>query len=345
MEKISLRDITLAVGCGEYNTDCIIEKISTDSRDITPGCLFIALEGDRFDGHDYVAEVLGRGAVCVIVQKDNQDWPRDKILRVENTRRAYLEIAALYRRQRDVKIAAVTGSVGKTTTKEMIACAVSAQYPTHKTQENLNNEIGVSQTILGITDEHRAAVLELGMDGPGQIEPLSRAAAPDIAVITNIGIAHIEAFANGRKGILHEKMSIAAGVPENGTLILNADNDLLWEWIRRRNSEETHGQGRNLITYGIENRDAQVYAEAVRSFSTHTTFEIRYNGRRYDAQIPTMGTHNVYNALAAFCVCLALEGEPHRAIAALRDYKPAGMRQKIVTHCGFTVVEDCYNAS
>jgi UDP-N-acetylmuramoyl-tripeptide--D-alanyl-D-alanine ligase len=336
MEKLSLRDIARGIGCGEYDTGAVIEEISTDSRDITPGCLFIALEGERFDGHDYVSDVLRRGAVCAVVMKDNGDWPQDKILRVKDTRQAYLAIAGLYRRCRDIRIAAVTGSVGKTTTKEMIACAVAAQYPTHKTQENLNNEIGVSQTLLAVTNAHRAAILELGMDGPGQIAPLSEAVAPDIAVITNIGAAHIEAFPDGRGGIFREKMSITRGVPDGGTLILNADDDMLCAVSMPR---------LNLITYGIENKSAQARAEAVRTFSTHTTFEIRYNGRRYDAQIPTMGMHNVYNALAAFCVCIAMEGEPHRAIAALRDYKPAGMRQKIVTHCGFTVVEDCYNAS
>jgi UDP-N-acetylmuramoyl-tripeptide--D-alanyl-D-alanine ligase len=337
MEKILLHDIAHAIGCPVGGLpDAVIEKISTDSRALSPGCLFIALTGENFDGHNYVAEVLAKGAVCAVVMQDNPDWPGDKILRVKDTRAAYLAIAGLYRRQRDVKVVAVTGSVGKTTTKEMIACAVSAQCKTHKTQENLNNEIGLSQTILGITGKHRAAVLEIGMDGPGQLEPLARAARPDIAVVTNIGVAHIEAFPDGQEGIAREKLSIAGGVPDGGVLLLNADD---------RRLKTVKMPRLKIITYGMENKHAMVRAEAVRCFSTHTTFELRYNGRRYDAQIPTMGAHNVYNALAAFAVCMALDGEPHRAIAALRDYKPAGMRQKIVTHCGFTVVEDCYNAS
>ena len=336
MEKMLLCDIITAIGCSGSGDGIVIQKISTDSRDIPDGCLFIALAGDKFDGHNYVTEALNKGAVRAVVMKEGV-WPEDKILRVQDTRQALLDIAGLYRKQREVKIVGVTGSVGKTTTKEMIACAVSAEYRTHKTFENLNNEIGVPQTILGITDEHQAAVLEMGMDAPGQIAYLSRSAVPDVAVVTTIGTAHIENFPEtGRQGILREKLDIAAGMTDGSALILNLDNDLL---------QTVEMPRLKLMTYGIENPKAMVRAEAVRCFSTHTTFEIRYNGKRYDAQIPTMGVHNVYNALASFCVVTALELEPHRAIAALRDYKPAGMRQKIVTHCGFTVVEDCYNSS
>jgi len=336
MENMLLRDIIAAIGCGGISDDIVIQKISTDSRDIGDGCLFIALAGDKFDGHNYVIEALNKGAVRAVVMRDGT-WPEDKILRVKDTRQAFLDIAGLYRKQMDVKIVGVTGSVGKTTTKEMIACAVAAEYRTHKTFENLNNEIGVPQTILGITNEHQAAVLEMGMDAPGQIAYLSKSAVPDIAVVTTIGTAHIENFPEtGRQGILREKLDITAGMKDGATLIINLDNDLL---------QTVDIPRLNLMTYGIINSEVMIRAEAVRCFSTHTTFEIRYNGKRYDAQIPTMGVHNVYNALAAFCVVTALGLEPHRAIAALRDYKPAGMRQKIVTHCGFTVVEDCYNSS
>ena len=291
---------------------------SIDTRTLQPGDIFIPVKGEHFDGHNFIEEAKRKGA--------------SQILDVDLG-----GFSAQHRQKYNIPLVAVTGSSGKTTTKDLLASVLSQKYTLIKSAENQNNEIGVPQTILGITDEHEAAVLEMGMDAPGQIAYLSRSAVPDIAVVTTIGTAHIENFPKtGRQGILREKLDITAGMADGSTLILNFDNDLLQTVVMPRLS---------LMTYGITNTEAMVRAEAVRCFSTHTTFEIRYNGKRYDAQIPTMGVHNVYNALAAFCVVTALGLEPHRAIAALRDYKPAGMRQKIVTHCGFTVVEDCYNSS
>ena len=335
MEKLLLSDIAAAIGC-EYNGDDEATSfICSDSRAVTPGCIFVALSGESFDGHDYIGAALEQGAVMAVVMRDNEKWQPEKLFRVKDTRQAMLDIAGLYRHQMKIPVVAVTGSVGKTTTKEMIACVTSAGFKTLKTEANLNNEIGLSQTIYGITSGHEAAVLEMGMDGPGQIAPLSRAAAPNVGVLTNIGVSHLEALGS-RENILREKLDITAGMPDDATLIINADDDLLAtvELPRLR-----------LMSYGINNPAAMVRAEALSCFSTHTAFRIRYNGMRYDASIPAMGEHNVYNALAAFCVGCALGIEPHRALAALRDYKPTGMRQRVVTHCGYTVVEDCYNAS
>jgi len=334
MEQLLLRDIAVALNL-EYSGNKAIAYICSDSRAVTPGCLFVALSGERFDGHDYVTKALEQGAAMAVVMQDNAAWPQAQILRVEDTRQAMLDIAGLYRCKMNIPVVAVTGSVGKTTTKEMIACVVSAGFKTLKTEANLNNEIGLSQTIYGITREHEAAVLEMGMDGPGQIAPLSRSAAPNVGVLTNIGVSHFEALGS-RENILREKLDITAGMSDGATLVINIDNDML---------ANVNVPRLKLMSYGVNNPAAMVRAEGLACFSTHTTFRIYYNGMRYDASIPAMGEHNVYNALAAFCVGCALGIEPHRALATLRDYKPAGMRQKVVTHCGYTVVEDCYNAS
>lgn len=336
MKPLLLQDISRRIGAA-YTGDpeVLVTAISTDTRALPPGCLFVALTGDKFDGNDYVREALGQGAAWAVAERLPDGCPQDRVLLVKNTRSALLEIAGLYRSSLDVKVVAITGSVGKTTTKEMVACVMEAAFPTLKTQQNLNNEIGLSQTILQLTEEHRVAVLELGMDGPGQIAPLSRCAAPDIAIVTNIGVSHLQKMGS-REAILKEKLSIAEGLREGGVLLLNGDDSLL-------------SAGRDITSrvmrYGIDGVDAEVRAENVKEYSTHTTFEILYNENRFDAQIPCMGRHNVGNALAAFLAGIRLGVQPESAIAALRGYEPAGMRQRVVFHGEVTVVEDCYNAS
>lgn len=312
-------------------------EICTDSRAITPGCVFVALAGDSFDGHRYIDAALAGGAAFAVAARDTgfEYAQADKILYVDDTRAALLGIAGMYRQTHGVKVVAVTGSVGKTTTKEMTACVLESTYKTHKTLENLNNEIGLSQTILAMTPETEAAVLELGVDGPGQMAPLGRCAAADVAIVSNIGVSHLEAFGE-RKNILREKLDVRAGMKDGATLILCADNDLL------RNVRD---ERLNLVFYGISSRDVNVRAECLREFSTHTAFELVYDGKRFDAVIPCMGAHNVQNALAAFAAGVALGVREESAVAALKNYAPAGMRQKVVSHNGYTIIEDCYNAS
>ncbi|MDR2933350.1 MAG: UDP-N-acetylmuramoyl-tripeptide--D-alanyl-D-alanine ligase [Oscillospiraceae bacterium] len=334
MTQLSIKQIARAVGAEYTGDDVAVSAVSSDSRDIPAGCLFVALCGDRFDGHAFVADALSKGAAFAVVS-GAVPAPGDRLLRVSDTRQALLDIAGLYRRSLDVKVVGVTGSVGKTTTKEMIACVCEAGFKTLKTEMNLNNEVGLSQMILRLTPEHKVAVFEMGMDGPGQIAPLSMAAAPDIAVVTNIGVSHLEAMGS-RENIRDEKLSITRGLRDKGVLILNGDDDMLGAYA----NDEL-----NTVFYAIERQDCAVRGSRIREFSTHTTFEISYDGRRFDAQIPSMGKHNVYNALAAFCVGVSLGVAPHIAVAALKNYRPAGMRQKIVVHNSYTVVEDCYNAS
>lgn len=311
-----------------------ISAVCTDSRAIQPGCLFIALQGERFNGHRYIHTALENGAAYAIASEPG-DYPVGRVLMAEDTRHALLAIANLYRKAMDVKIVGVTGSVGKTTTKEMVACALSARYATLKNEANLNNEIGLSQTILQLEPVHRAAVLEMGMDAPGQIRPLALCAQPDVGIVTNIGVSHMEALGS-REKIRDEKLSITAGMPDGAPLILCGDNDLLRTYSSKR---------LRTLFYGIDNTACVVRAKQIQSFATHTTFQLVFDGTCYDTTIPTMGRHHVYNALAAFSAAICLDVPPQDAIAALGAYRPAGMRQNIVKHSAFTVVEDCYNAS
>lgn len=333
MKSMQIQQIAQAIGA-EFSGERRVSAICTDSRKLSEGCLFVALQGDRFDGHAYLQQALEQGAAYAVASTPG-DYPAGRVLMVPDTRAALLQIANLYRRSLDVRVVGVTGSVGKTTTKEMTACALGAAYKTLKTEANLNNEIGLSWTIFQLEEDHRAVVLEMGMDGPGQIAPLSRAAQPDVGIVTNIGVSHLEAMGS-RENICKEKLSIADGIPDGGTLVLCGDDDMLRsvELPRLR-----------VVHYGIDNRACDVKADHIREFATHTTFEILYDGKRYDATIPTMGRHNVYNALAGFSAAVCLDVPPQEAIAALYDYHPAGMRQNVVKHSAFTVVEDCYNAS
>jgi UDP-N-acetylmuramoyl-tripeptide--D-alanyl-D-alanine ligase len=333
-KQLSLRAIAAAIGAVYDGPDDPVAHISTDSRDLPPGCLFLALMGERFDGHDYVPAVLEAGAAMAVVSHA-VNAPPEKLLRVKDTRQAFLDIANLYRAGLEVTVVGITGSVGKTTTKEMIACVCAAGYETLKTAENLNNEIGLSQMMLRLTPDHQVAVLEMAMDGPGQIAPLSKAASPDIAVVTNIGVSHLEAMGT-RENIRDEKLSIRAGMPDGAALILNGDDDMLRGFADAR---------LRVIRYGMGDTSCHVTGSRIKEFATHTTFEIGWDGNRFDAQIPCLGRHTVYNALAAFAVGMVLGLTPPLAVAALKGYRPAGMRQKIVRHNAFTVVEDCYNAS
>lgn len=334
MLSLKLSEIVSETDAVFSGQDAVIHAVSTDTRDLPEGCLFVALKGDNFDGHNYIAQALENGAAFA-VSMDNSYSDSDRVLVVGDTRDALLSIARLHRKTLAAKVTAITGSVGKTTTKEMIACVCESTFRTVKTEKNLNNEIGLSKTILALDENCEAAVLEMGSDGPGQITKLSRAALPDIGVVTSIGVSHIESFGS-RENILAEKMSICDGLSSGANLILCGDNDML-KTVKR--------DGLNIIFYGIENSACAVLAANIHEYSSHTNFEIIWDNNRFDAQIPCLGRHNVLNALAAFCVGLCLDIPPDISVAALKNYRPSGMRQNIVVHNSYTVVEDCYNAS
>lgn len=330
MTNLKLSQIANAVG-GEYNRDAEFNAVCIDTRKITKGCLFICIKGERFDAHEFANEALEKGASAVMIHSDIE--PDGAYIRVGNTSKALLELGGYYRSLFDIPVVGLTGSVGKTTTKEFTYLVVSAGYKAIKTQGNLNNEIGMPQTLFTIDDSTEAAVIEMGMNHFGEISRLTNQSRPTLAVITNVGISHIENLGS-REGILKAKLEICEGLPDGAPLILNGDNDLL---------SGVKDERLNVVFFGIENGDFRANNIVENDFST--SFDVKYFGNVQHITIPTVGIHNVYNALAAFAVGYYLEIEPQKAASALKDYVPAGMRQKLVKVGEIVSIEDCYNAS
>ena len=330
MEKLKLSEIAKACK-GTYNNDCEINGVCIDTRKITKGCLFICIKGERFDAHQFAREALEKGAAAVMIHR-NIEVDGNYVM-VEDTSKALLSLGGYYRSKFDLHLVGLTGSVGKTTTKEFLYLVLSEKYNTIKTQGNLNNEIGLPQMLFQIDAGTEAAVIEMGMNHFGEIHKLSLAAKPTMALITNIGTSHIENLGS-REGILKAKLEILDGLEKGSTVILNGDNDLL---------SGVKNDAYNIVFFGVDNGDFR--AENIIQTENETSFEISYYGKKQKIVIPTIGIHNVYNALAAFTVGYFLDIAPDLCAAGLNQYVPEGMRQKCVSRNGVTFIEDCYNAS
>lgn len=330
MEKLKLSEIAKACK-GTYNNDCEINGVCIDTRKITKGCLFICIKGERFDAHQFAREALEKGAAAVMIHR-SIDTDGNYVM-VEDTSKALLSLGGYYRSKFDLRLVGLTGSVGKTTTKEFLYLVLSEKYNTIKTQGNLNNEIGLPQMLFQIDAGTEAAVIEMGMNHFGEIHKLSLAAKPTMALITNIGTSHIENLGS-REGILKAKLEILDGLEKGSTVILNGDNDLL---------SGVKNDAYNIVFFGVDNGDFR--AENIIQTENETSFEISYYGKKQKIVIPTIGIHNVYNALAAFTVGYFLDIAPDLCAAGLNQYVPEGMRQKCVSRNGVTFIEDCYNAS
>ena len=333
---LKLREIAKAIGArtNAEIPDIEIKNICTDSRDVRPGSIFVALCGEKFDGHAFVKTAMENGALWAVVQKEG-DYGTDKLLFVETTRQAFLDIAGLYRSKFSPKVLAETGSVGKTTTREMIAAVIKSRYKTLKTENNLNNEVGVPKTILELDESIEAMVLEFGMVNLGEIRELTVPAKPDIAVITCIGTCHIENLGS-RENIKKAKFEIVEGLKKGGTLLLNKDNDMM---------KDICLPDYNVVYYAVEDASADITAKDIAEHDGETDFTIVAESGEYRAHIPAMGEHNVLNALAGFGAGVAAGIEPEQCAAALANFKNTGMRQKVQVCRGITVVEDCYNAN
>lgn len=330
MEKLKLSEIAPYLGA-TYNKDAEFDSVCIDTRKITKGCLFICIKGERFDAHQFADEALSLGAAAVMIHSDIE--PNGAYIKVDDTSKAMLSLSGYYRSKFDIPVIGLTGSVGKTTTKEFTHLVVSAKYNAIKTLGNLNNEIGVPQMLFQIDNSTEAAVIEMGMNHFGEISRLVNEVKPTIGLITNIGVSHIENLGS-REGILKAKLELCEGLAEGAPLILNGDNDML-----QTVKDEHH----KVVFYGIENGEFK--AENIVETDKSTSFDVAYYGKKQHITIPTIGIHNVYNALAAFAVGYFLNVEPQAAADALGTYVPAGMRQKVVDVDGITSIEDCYNAS
>lgn len=333
MKAFTLQEAAAALGLPQMQAQATLADVCTDTRKIQPGSLFVCLRGERFDGHSFASQAAQLGAAALLVDHPvDADVPQ---LVVTDTGKALLQLAGWYRRRFQLPVVGLTGSVGKTTTKEFIALVLGAKYNTLKTQGNLNNEIGVPQMLFRLEDSHTAAVIEMGMNHFGEISRLTRAVAPTVGLITNIGVSHIENLGS-RAGILQAKLEILEGMAPDAPLIVNIDNDML----------RTVKLGdRPLLTFAIDDQRADFTATDIAEQGSTTTFTVHHSTFTQPVTIPTVGIHNVYNALAAMAVGYVTGVDPAAAAAALANYVPAGMRQNLVQVGGVQVIEDCYNAS
>lgn len=335
MRSLSLVEIAQAVD-GKLNIDTneTVDNVCIDTRKITKGCLYVAIKGEKFDGHDFIEKAFQLGAKAVISHKEiKTDKP---VVYVKDTRLAFGALSAYYRSLFSVFLVGVTGSVGKTSTKEMIYTVMKNHYSVLKTQGNLNNDIGLPRTLLQLSDEYQGAVIEMGMSNLGEISYLSKLAKPDMAVITNIGVSHLENLKT-RENILKAKLEILDGMKKGSKIILNADNDMLLT---------VKGKIENAVYIGIDNtQDSDIIAKDIKQKGDDTLFTIVYGGKEYNAQIPTIGKHNVYNALVAFLVGIEIGMDEEKIIKALLQYENSGMRQQISIKNDIKVIADCYNAS
>ena len=310
-----------------------VSRMQSDSRKVRSGDLFVALKGAKADGHDFAETAINHGAVAALVSRPiSEKLPS---IEVEDTLRAYGEIAAGYRKLTGVKVVGITGSVGKTTTKEMTASILEAVYHTAKTEGNQNNTLGLPMTIMDMPENTEVAVLEMGMNHSGEMEYLSDIARPDLAIITNIGTMHIEHLGT-REGILQAKLEIMRGMPEDGAGVFNGDEPLLWN-IRAIGKHKKY-------YYGIENHACDVTATDIVELDDGVRFVVHGFGQQFELFVPMLGRHAVYNALAATTVGLLLGVKPEQIQARFSSFHNTGMRQKIYVKNGVTIIEDCYNA-
>ena len=331
METLRVSEIAKVCG-GEFNIDTEITSVAIDTRKIEKGCLFICIKGERFDAHRFIDEAFEKGAAAVMISEDVKiDKP---YIKVDDTAKQMLSLAGYYRSKFDIPIVALTGSVGKTTTKEFTHLVVNSKYKAIKTLGNLNNEIGLPQMLFMLDSSTEAAVIEMGMNHFGEIHRLSTATQPTMGIITNIGVSHIENLGS-REGILEAKLEILDGLKKGAPLLLNGDNDLL---------STVKNDDYKIYFYAIDN-DADFKAVDIKENPNSTSFTVQYFGKEQKITIPAIGKHNVYNALAAFAVGILLDIDAETAADALKTYEPSGMRQKVVEINGITSIEDCYNAS
>lgn len=337
MQRLNVNDIVKATNgkliCGDGGFE--ISEIITDSRKAGSNMLFVPIAGENNDGHDFIGSAFEKGADAVITHRDIPAVSGKNIIRVADTRIALGDIAAYYKEKYNLPTVAVTGSVGKTTTKDMLSAVLAMKYNTLKTQGNYNNDIGLPLTIFRLSEKHEMAVLEMGMSAKGEIRYLAEIAKPDVAVITNIGMSHIEKLGS-QENIYLAKMEVCEDFTQDNLLILNGDDKFL---VRKTDKCRC-------LTYGIENKDCDIVAENIENMGIDgTKFTAKINGKDEEFYIRVPGVHNIYNALAAI-LCGIHFGVDIRDIKdGIRESQPTNMRMEVKNTGGITVIDDCYNAS
>ncbi len=340
MKNLSLRNITQACA-GSYHgdpalLDIEVEGVVIDSRKVKKGDLFVAIDGVKVNAHKFIPDTIEKGALCVVSHEDLGETDFPYIL-VESTGQALLDIAKLYRNSFDVKVVGISGSVGKTSTKEMIASVLSQKYCVHKTLGNFNNEWGLPITIFEMNESHEIAVLEMGVNHFGEMRRLSSVSQPDICVLTNIGVAHLEFFKT-REGILQEKSQMIQDMKDGGTIILNGDDDLLAKM------GPVKGVTPSLFGTSPDNDFYADHIEPQGLKGTACTIHLK-DGQSFDCLVPVPGLHMVSNALAGAAVGFTLGLTPDEIKAGIEGLPSIPGRNHIIKTTHLIILDDCYNAN
>ncbi len=337
MQRLNVNDIIkatkgrLVCGTGEFE----ISEIVTDSRKTGANMLFVPISGENHDGHDFIGMSFENGCDVVITHKDIPKVLGKNIIRVDDTRIALGDIARYYKEKYNLPTVAITGSVGKTTTKDMVSAVLTMKYNTLKTQGNFNNDIGLPLTVFRLEKKHKMAVLEMGMSHMGEINYLASVAKPDVAVITNIGMSHIENLGS-RENIAKSKMQICDYFTKDNTLIVNGDDEFL---------KNVSGDFQ-IKTYGIDNKNCDIVAENIENLGMDgTRFTAKIDGYYHEFLVKIPGVHNVYNALAAILTGLHYDIPISDIASGIREFLPSAMRLEVLVSGGVTIINDCYNSS
>ena len=339
---LNLNEIIKAVD-GEIlvqNNDGAFNKISTDTRKIEEGNLFFALKGENFNGNNYAVSAVLKGASVVIVDeinfKNEELNGKGTIVKVKDTRIALGDLAAYYRTKLGIKVVSITGSTGKTSTKDLIAAFLSGKYRVFKTQGNFNNEIGLPLMIFELSKDYDIAVLEMGTSNFGEIHRLASIAKPDIAAITNVGVAHIE-YLKTRENILKEKMSISDFFENKNDLVINCENDML--------NTVKESEKYNLQKTGYD-ESYDLYARNVKLTCDTTSFEaVTKDNKSHNFTLNMVGEHNVLNALLGIQIGLDLGLTFEEMEKGLENFKATSMRLEFIKNDNFTIINDSYNAN
>lgn len=340
MAMFTDEEVVLATGARilqQGRRDMLYRNVTTDTRTVGEDDLFAALKGEKFDGHDFIEQAVSDGAAGVIVEDAARLYPDGDytIFVVKNTRKAYQDLALFHRRRFSIPVVAVTGSAGKTSTRALIATVLEQKYNVLQTEKNFNNEIGLPRTLLQLTKEHGACVVELGMRGLGQIKELADIAEPTVGVVTNVGKSHIELLGSQAQ-IARAKGELVEALGSDGTAVLNQDD-------KRVAAMAGKCKGK-VVGFGIIN-DAPVMAGTIKNSEKGLSFTCRCFDQVIDVHMAVIGTHNVYNALAAVAVGRLLGLSEHQMQKGLAEYKGVPMRQELVNIDNVVFVNDAYNAN
>lgn len=324
---------------GSFDGEQVASGYSIDSRTLQPGDLFIAVKGERLDGHDFVESALASGAVAAIVAAEHSHrFPANpRVLAVADTLIALQRLGGAVRRLWGKRLIGVTGSAGKTTTKDIIAHILSTRFRVLKSQGNLNNHFGLPLQLLKIEPEHEIAVIEMGMSHAGEIAALCEIAKPDWGAVTSVAPVHFENFPDGIAGVARAKYELVAALPPGGTAFLNADNAYVSQFGR-----DFHGK---VVTFGID-EPADISAQRIQDLGAGgSRFQLVASGVNTPAELPLLGRHNIMNALAGLAVALEAGIRPSEAVASLSSLKPPDKRGQLLEIAGATIINDSYNCN